>query len=313
MQSASVARRSGPHDPRQSARSPGPSTTRIQPRPKSTSPRSRSEPNARVDTARVAPTQPRPKVERRKRSGGRAKGGRGKAASEDRTAEPSDADASSSPDEPVADVVAPDAATPAAEDAPEAPPTRKEPARRRSRGGRRGSTTKDGADPAPADEGAAVSSVSVEEQVDVMEEFLEGLLDAFEAEGDIEVVEIDDETSELQIEGEDLGLLIGPKGQTLMALQDLARTVAQRRLPGPHEGRVRVDVSGYRERRRAALERFAAQVAEDVLDSGTRKVLEPMNAADRKVVHDVVNGIDGVSTTSEGDEPRRRVVVQPDD
>ena len=60
-----------------------------------------------------------------------------------------------------------------------------------------------------------------------------------------------------------------------------------------------------------ALERFIRQLAAEVKESGTRKALEPMTAADRKIVHDTVNELDGVSTTSEGEEPRRRVVILP--
>jgi spoIIIJ-associated protein len=89
--------------------------------------------------------------------------------------------------------------------------------------------------------------------------------------------------------------------------------VVQRQASGTHHGRVRLDVSGYRQRRREALERFATQVAEDVRSSGVQRALEPMNAADRKVVHDTVNEIDGVATASEGEDQRRRVVILPDD
>ncbi len=73
-----------------------------------------------------------------------------------------------------------------------------------------------------------------------------------------------------------------------------------------------MDVAGYRERRREALARFATGIAESVLESGKPTALEPMSAADRKVVHDTVNAIDGVRTTSEGEDPRRRVVVHPE-
>ena len=85
----------------------------------------------------------------------------------------------------------------------------------------------------------------------------------------------------------------------------------QRRGGGTQEGRIRIDVAGYRQRRREALEKFTQQVAAQVLESGTQKALEPMNAADRKVVHDTANGIDGVRTISQGEEPRRRVVLLP--
>ena len=75
--------------------------------------------------------------------------------------------------------------------------------------------------------------------------------------------------------------------------------------------RFRIDVGGYRERRREALARFAVSVADEVRSTGVQKALEPMNAADRKVVHDTINELDGVATTSEGEEPHRRVVILP--
>ena len=116
---------------------------------------------------------------------------------------------------------------------------------------------------------------------------------------------------EVLVVGDDLGLLIGPKGHTLMAVQELSRTYVQRKATGIHHGRVRIDVGGYRQRRREALERFTRQVAEQVVESGVQKVLEPMPASERKVVHDTANSIDGVKTLSEGEEPRRRVVIAP--
>jgi len=154
--------------------------------------------------------------------------------------------------------------------------------------------------------------VSAAEQADIIAEFLNGLLEAFGLDGDLRRTEVDEETVEIDIAGDDLGLLIGPKGQTLTALHDLSRTVLQRRATGRYEGRVRIDVSGYRLRRREALARFVTEIAEQVRDSGREKALEPMGAADRKVVHDTVNALGAVSTVSEGQEPRRRVVIVPD-
>lgn len=153
--------------------------------------------------------------------------------------------------------------------------------------------------------------VPVGEQADIIEAFLSGLLDAFGLTGELHRSEVDDETLEIDIAGDDLGLLIGPRGQTLTAVHELSRTVLQRQATGRYEGRVRIDVSGYRMRRREALARFAAQVAEQVRQSGVQKALEPMGSADRKVVHDAINAIDDVSTVSEGQEPRRRVVIVP--
>jgi spoIIIJ-associated protein len=153
--------------------------------------------------------------------------------------------------------------------------------------------------------------VPVAEQSEVAAEFLRGLLDRFGLDATVAVRPIDDDAAEIAVDGDDLGLLIGPKGATLTALQDLARTVVQRRTSA-RNGRLWLDVAGYRERRRAALARFAESAAEQVLTSGSRAVLEPMSAADRKVVHDTINGIAGVVTTSEGEEPRRRVVILPE-
>lgn len=152
--------------------------------------------------------------------------------------------------------------------------------------------------------------VSLEEQGSVARAFLDGLVREMDLEADIVVVHPDEDTIEVNLEGADLGVLIGPKGATLFALQDLTRTVVQRKTSASN-GRLLVDVSSYRQKRKAALERFARQLAEEVRDSGTRKVLEPMNASDRKVVHDTVNEIDGVATTSEGEDPNRRVVILP--
>ncbi len=147
---------------------------------------------------------------------------------------------------------------------------------------------------------------------EVGEEFLRGLVTAFAISGTISVRDVDDgETIEFAVEGDDVGMLIGPRGQTLAAIQELTRTVVQRKADAD-QPRVLVDVGGYRKARREALERFTRDVAAQVAATGVVRVLEPMPAADRKVVHDTVNTIDGVATTSEGEEPRRRVVISPD-
>jgi spoIIIJ-associated protein len=159
------------------------------------------------------------------------------------------------------------------------------------------------------DQGAGMS-VSLDEQGEVAKDFLGGLVTEMDLSAEIEVLRPDEDTVELNLNGQDLGLLIGPKGATLLALQDLTRTVVQRRTSAVN-GRLTLDVSGYRKKRREALERFTRQLAEEVKTSGTRRALEPMSAADRKIVHDAVNELDGVATISEGEEPRRRVVILP--
>lgn len=211
---------------------------------------------------------------------------------------------------------------------PTAPPPKGDRRGSRKRTGERGGAPAAGADeettprPAPAPVITASASVGREEvraerdepidleaAGDEASSFVEGLVGAFGAEGATNVEDIDDETLEVRVQGDDLGLLIGPRGATLQAVQELTRTVVHRNLGGG--ARVRVDIGGYHERRRAALERFTRDVAGRVLSSGTAAALEPMNAADRKVVHDTANAIDGVETSSEGVEPQRRVVLAP--
>ncbi|MBO0692549.1 MAG: Jag N-terminal domain-containing protein [Acidimicrobiaceae bacterium] len=160
-----------------------------------------------------------------------------------------------------------------------------------------------------AGEGPTVE-VPLEEQGRIAEEFLRGLVAQFGLRAQISIKQPDEDNVEVAVTGDDLGLLIGPKGATLLAIQDLTRTVVQRKTSAGN-GRIHVDVGGYREKRANALANFARQVAAQVVETGARRALEPMTAADRKVVHDALNGVDGVQTLSEGEEPQRRVVIIP--
>ena len=169
-----------------------------------------------------------------------------------------------------------------------------------------------GAETQPAAE-ASVPSVdkpSLQTQARLGEDFLRGLLEHLGAEAAVSSEVQADGLVELKVSGRDLGILIGSKGTTLLALQELTRTVIQRHAPS--QSRIIVDVNDYRKRRHEALAKFARQVAEQVLATKTRRALEPMPAADRKVVHDAINGVPGVTTISEGEEPGRRVVIVPD-
>lgn len=152
--------------------------------------------------------------------------------------------------------------------------------------------------------------MTLEEQAEVAEEFLQGLLDQYGFAASVETRVLDEDTVELAATGEGLGLLVGPKGATLAALQDVTRTVVQRRFPSRTD-RILVDVAGYRERRATALQRFSQQVATEVIEGGAERALEPMSPADRKVVHDAINEIDGVITRSEGEDPLRYIVIAP--
>jgi spoIIIJ-associated protein len=248
--------------------------------------RLRSEARVR---ARVKPTRPRPKDDRRDRrrrrsgsgSAGRSEGGRSEGG---RTEGRRDGGRSERSDE----------SRGGARPAP-APRPRRE----------RAAST-------PTSNGGSMDEdVPLEQQAEVAREFLGGLVGAFGASATVTAGPVEDDTVELSIAGDNLGLLIGPKGNTLLAIQELARTVVQRKTGG-RNGRLLVDVAGYRQARREALERFTRQVAEQVKESGQARALEPMHPGDRKVVHDTVNEIDGVGTTSEGEEPRRRVVIVPE-
>jgi spoIIIJ-associated protein len=161
------------------------------------------------------------------------------------------------------------------------------------------------------DEVETEEDLSVAEQAEVARDFVAGLVEAFGLAASVTAEAPDDDTVEVAVNGDDLGVLIGPKGTTLQAVQELTRTAVQRRTPG-RVARMHVDVAGYRAKRREALERFTRQVAEQVVSTGERRALEPMNAGDRKIVHDTATGIEGVSTISEGEEPRRRVVLLPE-
>lgn len=153
------------------------------------------------------------------------------------------------------------------------------------------------------------STVDAQQVGDEAQRFMQGLVEAFGLSGTVSVHR-DADDIEVNVDGSDLGLLVGPRGTTLQAVQELTRVAAQRRL-GDHETRLRVDVGGYRERRREALGRFAHQVADQVIAEGVAKRLEPMSSADRKVIHDVLSEVDGVATRSEGDDPQRCVVIVP--
>jgi spoIIIJ-associated protein len=151
----------------------------------------------------------------------------------------------------------------------------------------------------------------VEEQAEIAAEFLEGLLDRMGVAADVEH-DVVDGVMYVDILGaqddEGMGILIGRHGQTLEALQDLVRAAVQRRTED--RCRVMVDVEDYRKRRRAQLAAKARETAKRVKRTGRQERLEPMNAYERKVVHDAAGEIAGVETASEGEDPERRVVVR---
>jgi spoIIIJ-associated protein len=165
----------------------------------------------------------------------------------------------------------------------------------------------------PMKEDSMAEGISLAEQGAIAKEFLEGLLVSMEIKAEVSVKELDEETVELSVNANpptELGVLVGPRGTTLQALQEVTRTVVQSKSPSRTD-RILVDVAQYRERRVAALGRFAQQVASEVIETCEERALEPMSAADRKAVHDSLSEDARVATRSEGEDPRRFVVVSP--
>ena len=155
-------------------------------------------------------------------------------------------------------------------------------------------------------------NVDIEEQADAVADFVEELLAKMDIDAIAEPTEQDGRFYVDILDGdpEDMSLLIGRQGQTLDAIQELSRQVVGHRLD--QRIRVLVDVEDYRKRRAERVVEKARAAAEAALDSGNEQELEPMDALERKIAHDAVAEIDGVSTESRGEDPDRYVVVFPD-
>ena len=257
--------------------------------------------------ARVKPlSREKPTDRRRRRRGGERQGSRGGS-----SRAPSGAGASTA----VADaaVEGGDGSGPAASNNGEGS-NRSRSRRRggRGRGGKGNSTGRSA--PSRNEDGDAEADVDVEtmpigEQADHAEAFAAELVRKMGFTATVEAAVEDDDVM-VRVNGDELGVLVGPRGATLHALEEVVRAAVQHHAGG-HSARVHVDVAGYRERRREALAAFAKKIATEVQEQGSPRALEPMNSADRKVVHDTVAEIDGVATESEGEDPRRRVVIRP--
>jgi spoIIIJ-associated protein len=150
-----------------------------------------------------------------------------------------------------------------------------------------------------------------DEQADTGADFIEGLMDALGLDADVGIRTVDGVTY-IEVwaatSGEDMGLLIGKHGHTLDALQELVRGHLQGKIGG--RCLVQVDVEDYRKRRRSRVISKAREVGQRVKRSGRPEALEPMNAFERKTVHDTVAELGGLETASEGEEPTRHVVVR---
>ena len=154
----------------------------------------------------------------------------------------------------------------------------------------------------------AVEPEMVEADTERAGDFLEGLLDAIDVDGDI-TTWVDESGGHIDLEGSDLDVLVGSNGETLDALQELTRIAVLRQ--SKRRVRLLLDINGYRARHRDQLIAVVKATAERVIASREDHEFEPMTPAERKIVHDAVAAIDGVQTESLGEEPYRRVIIRP--
>jgi spoIIIJ-associated protein len=162
----------------------------------------------------------------------------------------------------------------------------------------------------PAGEDNTLDPDNTLEPAETLEELLEEIADGLGLDVDVEVEETADALIG-RLEGDDVGLFIGRRGQTIDAVQHLAQRIV---FPdGPSEVRVVIDADGYRERREQLLRADADDAAEEALRSGHAVELDPMPPSERRVIHEHLRDREGISTHSEGEEPDRYIVVSASD
>jgi len=147
----------------------------------------------------------------------------------------------------------------------------------------------------------------LEEEGDIAADYLEGLLDIADLDGDIEIG-VENDRASLSIEGGELNHLVGRDGEVLDALQELTRLAVQ--TSTGERSRLMLDISGFRSEKKDSLTKLAEEIAEEVKSGGKPVKLSPMNAFERKIIHDTIQRL-GLSSESEGEDPDRRVVVMP--
>lgn len=167
----------------------------------------------------------------------------------------------------------------------------------------------------PSDDGdgdapRTVTPEELDEEAEAAADLLEGLLDAMDLPGDLRI-HVQEAHAEVEIVGVGEGVLIGRRGQTLEAVQDLVRTAMQRRFE--RRSRVLVDVDGYRARRMEKLYERADEAIQEVLDTGEPQRLEPMDSIERRLIHQRVASHEGVVSRSHGREPARRIEIVLDE
>jgi spoIIIJ-associated protein len=165
----------------------------------------------------------------------------------------------------------------------------------------------DGADEPDEADDAEASLADLEQEGDIAADYVEGLLDVADLDGDIDM-DVDGDRAVVSVVGATLDELVGDHGEVLDALQELTRLAVHRQTGA--RTRLMLDIGGYRAQRRSDLSELGASVAEEVKRTGEAKALAAMNAFERKIVHDAVAAA-GLRSESEGIDPNRRVVVLP--
>ena len=146
----------------------------------------------------------------------------------------------------------------------------------------------------------------LDDQAAAANDFLTGLLEAVDIDGEV-TARFEEDLILAEIAGEETEALVGPRGSGIEALHTIAKSVINRKTSGG--ARLRLDIAGYGSRRREALTIYAAGLVEQVTAEGGELMLEPMNAADRKVIHDAVSQHENARSFSEGEAPQRYVVI----
>ena len=156
-------------------------------------------------------------------------------------------------------------------------------------------------------EDAESELADLELEGEIAADYIEGLLDVADLDGDIDM-DVEGDRAVVSVVGATLDELVGSRGEVLDALQELTRLAVHRQTGG--RTRLMLDIGGYRAQRRAELTELGASIAEEVKRTGEAKALGAMNAFERKIVHDAIAAA-GLRSESEGIDPNRRVVVLP--
>lgn len=256
--------------------------------------------------ARVSPKAPRPKAERRRRAPKRVDSGKGGESGQRSGPAPKRRDSGRG------DASADDQQGGAREDAGSRATTgagdevpRGTSTSRRGRGAKDQSNRDD-------ERGGAREQMDIDEQTDVLESFTSELATAMGLTASASS-NVEDNQLTVNLTGEGLGHLVGPRMVTLDAVQEIARNALQRQAAGREYAKVVIDVEGIRARRRESLDKFVRDAATQVRDEQVEVVFDVMSSPDRKQVHDLVTELEGVESASEGEDPRRRVVLRPAD